>query len=92
MEEVERAISLELTDPDQSLKIYYSITSGKVLPDDDAQIKAVEQALSSLGKILMYLYYSWSYFSGIMQLYRLCNHSPCNCRCTQQKLLFIHSL
>jgi len=52
MEEVERAISLESHDSEQALKIYKSVTNQQVKPDDDTTIKAVEQALTSMGKLL----------------------------------------
>lgn len=52
MEECDRAVSLELSDPEQALKVYYSITSSKVTPEDDAQIKAVEQSLANMSKLL----------------------------------------
>lgn len=50
MEEFDRAVDLELSDPAQALKVYYSITSSKVKPEDDVQIKAMEQSLANMGK------------------------------------------
>ena len=52
MEEFDRAASLEISDPAQALKVYYSITSSKVKSDDDVQIKAMEQSLANMGKSL----------------------------------------
>ena len=50
MEELEHASSVELKDPDQALKLYHSITNQTVTSDDEAKIKEVELALSSMGK------------------------------------------
>ena len=50
MEEVEHALSLELKEPDQALKLYHSITNQSVKSEDETKIKAMELALSSMGK------------------------------------------
>jgi len=52
MEELEHARSLEIKDPDQALKLYHSVTNQTVKSDDELKIKAMEQALSSMGKLL----------------------------------------
>ena len=52
MEELEHASSIELKDPDQALKLYHGITNQTVTSDDEAKIKEVELALSSMGKYL----------------------------------------
>ncbi|KAL5263056.1 hypothetical protein ACHWQZ_G008452 [Mnemiopsis leidyi] len=52
MEELEHASSIELKDPEEALKLYYSITNQSVTADDEAKIKEVELALSSMGKLL----------------------------------------
>ena len=52
MEDVEQAISLELKDPDQALKLYHTITNQTVTCDDEMKIKTVEHGLSSMGKFL----------------------------------------
>ena len=54
MEELEHASSVELKDPDQALKLYHSITSQTVTSDDEAKIKEVELALSSMGKYIFF--------------------------------------
>ena len=52
MEELEHAVSIEIKDPDQALKLYHSITNQSVASDDEAKIKEMELALSAMGKSL----------------------------------------
>ena len=49
MEELEHASSIELKDPEEALKLYYSITNQSVTAEDETKIKEVELALSSMG-------------------------------------------
>lgn len=51
MEELEHASSIELKDPEEALKLYYSITNQSVTAEDETKIKEVELALSSMGTL-----------------------------------------